>query len=106
MKRYSLHYNSHCTECARLAELNRRLDWLSRFERTTVPSTLGTPEVGDIHVVDHQTGKVYSGAYATQVVCQNIPAYWGAALLMKIPFVFRRVARHKPGCNGESCTVT
>jgi hypothetical protein len=22
----------------------------------------------------------------------------------KIPFVFRRVARHKPGCNGESCT--
>ena len=44
MKRYSLHYNSQCTECARLAELNRRLDWLSRFERTTVPSTLGTPE--------------------------------------------------------------
>jgi hypothetical protein len=29
---------------------------------------------------------------------------WGAALLMKISFVFRRVARHKPGCNGESCT--
>lgn len=42
-------------------------------------------------------------AYATQVVCQNIPAYWPMALLMKLPFVFKKIASQKPGCNGDSC---
>lgn len=105
MKRYSLHYNSQCADCTRLAELNRRLDWFGRFERTTTPSALGLPAVGDIHVVDHQTGKAFSGAYATRLVCENIPAHWGAALLMKIPFVFQFIARKKRGCNGESCAI-
>lgn len=27
---------------------------------------LGTPEFGDIHVVDHRTQTLYSGAYATK----------------------------------------
>jgi hypothetical protein len=105
MKRYTLHYNSQCSECARLAQWNRRLDWLSRFERTTAPSVLGTPDVGDIHVVDDESGNVFSGVYATQVVFRNIPALWPMALVMKLPFVFRRAARRKPGCNGETCAL-
>ena len=105
MSRYTLHYNSHCQDCVRLAQWNRRLDWLGRFERTTQPSPMGIPDIGDIHVVDNQKGKIFSGAYATQVVCQNIPAYWPLALLMRLPFVFRKVASQKPGCNGESCAT-
>jgi hypothetical protein len=105
MARYTLHYNSHCVDCRRLAEWNRRLDWLACFDRTTNPSVLGIPEIGDIHVIDHQTQKVYSGAYATKVVCRNIPAYWCVALVLSLPFVFERVARRKPGCNGEHCTT-
>lgn len=105
MARYTLHYNSQCADCGRLAEWNRRLDWLGRFERTAKPSPIGTPDVGDIHVVDNQEAKVFTGAYATQLVCQNIPAYWPIALLMKLPFVFNRAARQKPGCNGESCVT-
>lgn len=105
MKRYSLHYNGRCPDCAKLAEWNRRLDWLGRFDRTTEPSVQGTPEVGDIHVVDHRTNKLYTGAYATRVVCWNVPAYWGLAVLLTIPFVFRRMAQRKPGCNGDSCAL-
>jgi hypothetical protein len=105
MTRYTLHYNSNCQDCVRLAQWNRRLDWLGRFGRTTEPSPMGTPEIGDIHVVDHQKSEVFSGAYATQVVCQNIPAYWPIALLMKLPFVFKRIARQKPGCNRDRCVV-
>jgi hypothetical protein len=66
---------------------------------------LGAPAVGDIHVVDHESRRVFSGVYATQVVCQNIPAYWVMALLMKLPFVFQRMARQKPGCNGDMCAI-
>lgn len=105
MKRYTLHFNSECADCAKLGEWNRRLDWLGRFNRTTAPSILGTPVVGDVHIVDHESSRVFSGAYATQVVCQNIPAYWVMALLMKLPFVFQRMARQKPGCNGDMCAI-
>jgi len=103
MARYTLHYNSRCQDCVRLAQWNLRLDWLARFERSTQPSPMGIPDIGDIHVVDNQSAKVFSGAYATQVVCQNIPAYWPMALLMRLPFVFNKVAGQKPGCNGERC---
>ena len=88
-----------------MAQWNRRLDWFGRFERTTQPSPMGIPAIGDIHVVDHQTAKIFSGAYATHVVCQNIPAYWPLALLMRLPFVFSKAAGQKPGCNGESCAT-
>ena len=103
MSRYTLHYNSRCQDCVKLAQWNRRLDWLGRFERTTEASSMGMPDIGDIHVVDHRTATVFSGAYATQIVCQNIPAYWPMALLMKLPFVFKQAARKKPGCNGDRC---
>jgi hypothetical protein len=66
---------------------------------------MGIPQVGDIHVVDTRDNRVFSGAYATQVVFANIVAYWPLALLMKIPLVFRRVASRKPGCNGDSCAI-
>ena len=105
MTRYTLHYNSRCQDCVKLAEWNRRLDWLGRFERTVTPSPIGIPDVGDIHVVDHQEAKVFTGAYATQRICQNIPAYWPIALLMRLPFVFNQAVRQKPGCNGESCVT-
>ena len=105
MARFTLHYNSRCQDCVRLAQWNHRLDWFGRFERTIRPSPMGTPEIGDIHVVDNQKAQMFSGVYATQVVCQNIPAYWPMALLMKLPFVFNKVAGHKPGCNGDTCAT-
>ena len=46
-----------------------------------------------------------AGVYATQIVCQNIPTYWGVALLTTLPGIFKRVARQKPGCNGDSCAT-
>ena len=105
MARYVLHYNERCQDCVRLAAWNRRLDWLGRFERTTASSPMGIPEIGDIHVVDRQGDRVFSGAHATQIVCANIMAYWPLALFMKIPFVFERIASRKPGCNGDSCAI-
>lgn len=105
MPRYRLHYNDRCPDCVRLVGWNRRLDWLRRFERTTAPSALGIPEVGDIHITDHELGKIYSGIYAIEIVCKNIPAYWALALALKIPFVLRRMAKRKPGCNGASCAA-
>lgn len=105
MTRYTLHYNDRCQDCVRLAQWNRRLDWLGRFERTSEASPMGVPDIGDIHVVDHLKSKVFSGAYATQLVCQNIPAYWPMALLMKVPFLFKQVSKKKAGCNGDRCAL-
>lgn len=105
MRRYTLHYNSLCQDCVRMGVWNKRLDWLVRFQRTSEPSPMGMPEIGDIHVVDHRTATIYSGAYATERVCRNIPAYWPMALLMLLPFVFNKFASRKPGCNGNSCTI-
>jgi hypothetical protein len=87
VKRFTLHQNARGADCARLAEWNRGLDCLDRFERTIEPSSLGTPEIPDIHVVDHLGQRIFSGAYATDVVCRNMPP----------------LARRKPGCDGESC---
>jgi hypothetical protein len=103
--RYILHYNERCQDCVRLAQWNRRLDWLGRFERTTASSPMGIPQIGDVHVVDSERNRVFSGAHATQIVCANIIAYWPLALFMKIPFVFERIASRKPGCNGDSCAT-
>jgi hypothetical protein len=105
MPRYKLHYNEGCPDCVKLARVNARLDWLRRFERTTAPSPNGTPEIGDIHVVDTRTGVIFSGAYATRVVCQNIPLLWPAGLAMAIPAVFRKMEHSKPGCNGDRCSL-
>lgn len=105
MKPYTLHYNPQCSDCVKLARWNQRLDWLNRFERTVAPSSLGLPEPGDIHVIDNQTGQVYTGAYATRVVYSQLPASWGLALLLKLPFVFRRLSQRQPGCNGSTCEM-
>lgn len=105
MPRYTLHYNPGCQECVRLARWNARLDWLRRFARIAGPSPNGMPEPGDIHVVDNRTSVIYSGAYAARVVCLNIPLYWPVAALRCIPFVFQTIARRKPGCNGNQCSV-
>lgn len=72
MPRYTLHYNPACQDCVRRAHWNARLDWLRRFARIAGPSPNGMPELGDIHVVDNRTSVIYSGAYATRVVCLNI----------------------------------
>ena len=104
MARYTLHFNVGCPDCVKLARWNARLDWLNRFERSTNPSPNGMPEVGDFHVVDTRTNVIFSGAYATKVVCLNIPLYWPMAALLSIPFVFQRIEQSKPGCNGNTCS--
>ncbi|MCY3629535.1 MAG: hypothetical protein OXG94_05915, partial [Bacteroidetes bacterium] len=69
----SLYYNPSCSDCVRQAKRTARLDWLRAIEMRTDRSPLGEVPVGEIVVVDEQRRRVYTGIYATRMVCLRIP---------------------------------
>ena len=72
--RLSLHYNPSCPDCVRQAKRTARLDWLRAIEFRSDRSPLGEVPVGEIVVVDERTNRrVFTGVYATRMVCLRIP---------------------------------
>ena len=69
----SLFYNPTCPDCVRQAATTARMDWLARVELRTDDSPLGQVPVGEIVVVEHQSGKTFTGVYATRKVCLQVP---------------------------------
>ncbi len=100
-----LHYNSSCRKCVRLAKRTTRLDWLNRFQVTTEPSPIGIPKPGEIVVVDNKSARLYSGVYATRIVCLNLPVYFVLGLFLLVPSILRLIAGTTVGCNGEACDL-
>ena len=101
----TLFYNADCPDCARQAERTTRLDWLRRVRVSTDDSPIGRVPRGEIVVVDDDTGRVFTGVYATRAICMRVPAYMPYGLALHIP-PFRWIAgRGRKGCNGDACEV-
>ncbi|MXW14326.1 MAG: hypothetical protein F4120_03810 [Rhodothermaceae bacterium] len=101
----SLYYNPSCSDCVRQAKRTARLDWLRAIEMRTDRSPLGEVPVGDIVVVDEQRRRVYTGIYATRMVCLRIPLLFLYGLILYVPGIRDRIGEAKPGCNGDACEV-
>ena len=101
----TLYYNADCSDCARQASRTRKLDWLSRIELSTLDSPIGSVPRGEIVVVDRSNGKVFTGIYATRMICLQVPAFALAGLALYIPPIRKHFGRKKPGCNGDACEI-
>ena len=103
---YILYYNKDCKDCEKQAQRTASLDWLKRFEISTEVPPCGELELGEIAVIDKRNQKIYTGGYASRVICLNVPAYYPIGLLMYLPPIFKLFDRGKHGCNGDSCALT
>ena len=101
----TLFYNADCPDCARQAARTTRLDWLRRVRISTDDSPIGPVPKGEIVVVDDDTGKVFTGVYATRAICMQVPAYLPYGLALHIPRIRRFAGRGKKGCEGNACEV-
>ena len=98
----SLFYNADCPRCARQAARTCRMDWLHRVEPRTDESPLGEVPVGKIVVVDKDSKRAFTGAFATRKVCLQIPLLLPLGLVLFLPPVLRLVGRGNIGCDGEA----
>ena len=103
--RLSLHYNPSCPDCVRQAKRTAQLDWLRAIELRTDRSPLGEVPVGEIVVVDEQSRRVFTGVYATRIVCLRVPLLFLYGLLLYLPPVRNLVGGAKLGCDGDECEV-
>ena len=106
----TLHYNSFCDDCARKARQTAKLDWLNRIKISTEDSPIGKVPRGQIVVVENATQKVYTGIYATRMICMQVPAYLLYGLALSIPPIRNIADKGNPdngnqGCNGDACQV-
>ena len=101
----TLYYNADCSDCARLGARTRKLDWLGRVEFSTVDSPVGPVPRGEIVVVAPKTQKIFTGIYATRMICLQVPAYVLAGLALYVPPIRNHFGRKKPGCNGDACEI-
>lgn len=100
--RLSLYYNPSCPDCVRQAKRTARLDWLRAIELRTDRSPLGDVPVGKIVVVDERSRRVFTGVYATRMVCLMIPLHFLYGLFLFLPPIRDRVGGSQPGCNGDA----
>lgn len=101
----TLYYNSGCSDCARLASRTRKLDWLGRIDFSTLDSPIGPVPRGEIVVVNPKTEKVFTGIYATRIICLQVPAFVLGGLALYVPPIRKHYVRKKPGCNGDACEI-
>lgn len=105
MSKIKLFYNSSCSDCAKLAVLTKKLDWLKRVDISTEVPASGELEPGEIAVFEYATSKYFTGVYATRKVSLNVPAYFLYGLLLFFPSVRKAASKGKVGCNGDTCSL-
>ena len=101
----SLYYNATCPDCVRQAKRTARMDWLGRVELRTDDSPLGEVPVGEIVVVEKESGRAFTGVYATRKVCLQVPLLFPYGLALYLPPVRALFGRGKQGCNGDACEI-
>lgn len=101
----TLHYNSTCGDCARKAQQTAKLDWLNRVRISTEDSPIGEVPRGVIVVVEDETQKIYTGVYATRMICMQVPAYFLYGPALFIPVIRNIADKGKQGCNGDACEI-
>ena len=103
--RLSLHESPSCSDCVRQAKRTARLDGLRAIALRAERAPLGEVPVGEIVVVDAQGRRVFTGVYATRMVCLRLPLLVLYGLLPYLAPIRKRVGGAKPGCNGDACAV-
>jgi hypothetical protein len=105
MNKLTLFYNPSCNDCEKLARITTKLDWLNCVSISTATPLSGVLSPGEIAILEHSSGKYFTGVYATRKVSLNVPAYYLYGLLLFIPFIKKIVSKNKVGCNGDTCDV-
>lgn len=105
MNGVTLFYNAKCPDCVRQAHRTRKLDWFKRVELSTNASPIGKVPVGEIVVVRNPSGQVYTGAYATRMLCLQVPAYFVFGLALYVAPIRKMFGKDKVGCNGDACDI-
>lgn len=105
MTSIKLFYHPTCADCAKKANITKRLDWLGRVDLSTETPPTGALEIGDIAVYDYQSQQYFTGIYAVRKVSMQVPAYYIYGLLLYIPFIRNLAGKNKVGCNGTYCEV-
>ena len=100
-----LHYNPDCPVCERQAARTGRMDWLGRVELCTDESPLGEVPAGNIVVVDKQDNRIFTGIYATRMVCLQVPLLFLYGLILYIPAIRKIAGQDRQGCNGDACAL-
>ena len=101
----TLYYNADCNDCARKTQRTRSLDWFNRVRVSTEESPIGFAPRGEIIVVENSTQKVYTGVFATRIICMQVPVYILYGLVLFIRPIRNIVGKNKQGCNGDACQV-
>ena len=101
----TLHYNATCGDCARKAQQTAKLDWLNRVRISTEDSPIGQVPRGQIIVVDNTSQRVFTGIYATRIICMQVPAYFVYGLALFIPPIRNIFDKGMQDCNGDACQV-
>ena len=101
----TLYYNVSCPDCERKANRTVKLDWLNRVKVSTEDSPVGEVPKGEIVVVDNSANRVFTGIYATRMICMQVPAYFLYGLALYIPPIRNLFAQENPGCNGDACQI-
>lgn len=101
----SLYFNANCPDCARKAALTNRLDWLHRVQLRTDKSPLGDVPIGEIVVVEERSNRIFTGVFALQKTCLQIPLYYLYGVALYLPIIRNLVGREKLGCNGNACEI-
>ena len=91
----TLYYNPSCPKCARQAKRTAQMDWLNRVELLAEDSPLGPVPKGEIIVVEKKTREMFSGVYATQKVCLQIPLFFLYGLALYLPFIRKIIEKEK-----------
>ena len=89
----------------RQASRTARMDWLGRVELCTDESPLGEVPAGNIVVVDKQDNRIFTGIYATGMVCLHIPLLCLYGLILYIPVIRKIAGQDRQGCNGDACEI-
>jgi hypothetical protein len=105
MKGIALYYNPNCPDCIRQAKRTAQFDWIGRVELLTEDSPFGKVPIGEIHVVDKQRKKIFTGIYATRKVCLQVPLFYLYGLALYLSPIRKMVGGKKQGCNGDSCEI-
>ena len=106
MKTIRIHRHRDCERCAKMAATHHRLDWLDRVDDTTDPPPGRWPvQKGEIAVQDLRTGDVLEGVDAVRAIARQVPLYWPALALLRIPPVARWADLDARGCDGNECAM-
>jgi hypothetical protein len=107
MKTIRIYRHLDCERCAKMAATHHKLDWLDRVDDTTEPPPGRWPvEKGEILVQNLRNGAVLEGIDAVRAIARQVPLYWAALPLLRIPWLARWADLDARGCSGNACAVS